>query len=76
MTGKKLTNIAPIVFLVLVIGVILYSTLTPTYNTATLKGVAESYLPVEIITVPYSDTMKLGKRIWYDGKMWTAIRFE
>lgn len=66
-----------IVTLLVMLGLILYHVVTDPYKTVTLKRESRSgYLPVEIVTVPYSDTMHIGDRIWYDGKMWTAIRFE
>lgn len=44
------------------------------YSTVDLERTSRTgYLPTEHTTVPYADSMKLGKRVWFDGKMWTVI---
>lgn len=47
------------------------------YSTAILERKSRTgYLPTEYVTVTYSDTMKIGNRIWYDGKMWTLVKLQ
>jgi len=66
-----------IVALLVMLGLVMYGVFTDTYDKSTLKRESRSgYLPDEVAEVEYSDTMKLKGRVWYDGKMWTVIRFE
>lgn len=57
--------------------VLLLITSCQKYSKATLERKSRSgYNPTEYTTVMYSDSMAIGKRVWYDCKMWTVIKLK
>ena len=75
-SGIKLTNLAPTIFTLFVVGVFVWASLLPDYTKATLQGQKIKYTPAQVIEVPYADSMYLGSKVLYDGTTWIVIKIE